>query len=458
MPDQPAFDPEIKAEALTATPDSVGEKTNPVDWGEAPDVTAFYGRTVELATLEKWIVQDRCRLVAITGMGGIGKTALSVKLAQQTQADFEYVVWQSLRHGPPLKETLAKLLKFLSGQEKYLPEAVDEGVVRLIDVLREHRCLLVLDNLETILRSGTLAGQYREGYEGYGELLQRIGETPHQSCLAIATLEKPEAIASHAGEMLPVRTLQLEGLQVAEAGEIFRAKGLSDQDKWPKLVELYRGNPLELKIVATTIQELFSGRVAEFLQRLTLVFGGIRILLEQQFERLSDLEKEILYWLAIKSKPVSFLQLQADVWLPLSPPELLEALESLGRRSLIEKSPTGSQALFTLQPVVMEYVTQELIEEICAEIFAVIKTQKTDRLERLSSHALKTQEQEVKTIQAELILNSIKERLQRILRSERTVEEQLHKVLALLQSESPIEVGYASENIQNLLTKGLSSK
>ena len=261
VPDESAF-ADIKIEPLTAAPDSVGEKTNPIDWGEAPDVTAFYGRTVELATLEKWIVQDRCRLVAITGMGGIGKTALSVKLAQQTQADFEYVVWQSLRHGPPLKETLTKLLKFLSGQEKYLPEAVDEGVVRLIDVLREHRCLLVLDNLETILRSGTLAGQYREGYEGYGELLQRIGETPHQSCLVIATLEKPEAIASHAGEMLPVRTLQLEGLQVAEAGEIFRAKGLSDQDKWPKLVELYRGNPLELKSLR---RQFKNSSVAEWL-------------------------------------------------------------------------------------------------------------------------------------------------------------------------------------------------
>jgi MinD superfamily P-loop ATPase len=35
-------------------------------------------------------------------MGGIGKTALSVKLAKEIQSEFEYVLWKSLRNAPLL--------------------------------------------------------------------------------------------------------------------------------------------------------------------------------------------------------------------------------------------------------------------------------------------------------------------------------------------------------------------
>ncbi|MEM6426110.1 MAG: NB-ARC domain-containing protein, partial [Cyanobacteria bacterium P01_D01_bin.128] len=67
-------------------------------WGEAADVTSFHGREAEQACLENWIVEDRCRLVALLGIGGVGKTALSIKLAKQVQGQFDYVVWRSLRH------------------------------------------------------------------------------------------------------------------------------------------------------------------------------------------------------------------------------------------------------------------------------------------------------------------------------------------------------------------------
>jgi DNA replication protein DnaC len=69
-----------------------------VEWGEAPDVSQFCGRQAQLDTLEQWMMQDRCRLVAIVGMGGIGKTMLVTQLTQQlADADhFQVVVWRSL--------------------------------------------------------------------------------------------------------------------------------------------------------------------------------------------------------------------------------------------------------------------------------------------------------------------------------------------------------------------------
>jgi len=76
------------------------------------DVSIFYGRTQELATLEQWIVQDRYRLVAVLGMGGIGKTAPSVKLAEQIKDKFEYLIWRSLRNSPPVQDLIAELIQF----------------------------------------------------------------------------------------------------------------------------------------------------------------------------------------------------------------------------------------------------------------------------------------------------------------------------------------------------------
>src|ERR671932_1629836 len=137
---------------------------NRTDWGDAPDVSVFYGRQEELATLERWILQNRCRLIGLFGMGGIGKTSLSVKLAKQIHGEFDYIIWRSLRNAPPLQELLADVIQFLViQQETQLPESLDGRILRLLECLRRHRCLLVLDNVETIMQPGDRGGGYQVG-------------------------------------------------------------------------------------------------------------------------------------------------------------------------------------------------------------------------------------------------------------------------------------------------------
>ncbi|WP_088889039.1 NB-ARC domain-containing protein [Leptolyngbya ohadii] len=419
------------------------------DWGEAIDVSAFSGRTGELELLQRWILGEdgaRCRLVLLLGMGGIGKTSLSVKLAEQVQDQFEYVVWRSLRNAPQLTDLLADILKFY-GYENALSLSGEAQFNQLLEHFRNHRCLLVLDNVETILQSGegqlhSLAGEPRPGYENYADLFRRIGEARGQSCLILTSREKPKVLIPLEGDTLPVRSLPLSGVDSTIGQKILTAKGelLGSTADWQELVDRYAGNPLALKIVATTIQELFDGDIAEFLRRGAVIFDDVRALLSQQLDRLSDLEKTTMYWLAIEREPTTLTELYDNITPPILKSDLLEALGSLARRSLIEKQ--GKR--YTQQAVVMEFLTQQLIDRTFTEIAS-------EKFFLFVSHALiKAQTKDyVRESQIRVVLQPICDRLLAMFKSRQDLEHKLNQILLKLREETA--PGYGGGNLINIL-------
>ncbi|MEM8676283.1 MAG: NB-ARC domain-containing protein, partial [Cyanobacteria bacterium P01_G01_bin.67] len=408
-------------------------------------------RSQELNSLKQSILETKCRLVGIFGIGGVGKSSLAIHLAQEIETEFDFIFWRSLRNAPAVESMLIDIIKLVSGQqitELNLSQDLKEIVEQLLNYLRQYRCLLVLDNLETILQTNAVNYELKESdyiqeHQGYGQLIEIFADTHHQSCLLLTGREVPSNFIDRTRNNSLVYSLQLSGLDISEAKKIIHDRGLikeSDRQQ-EKLINYYAGNPLALKIITTSIKDLFCGNLTEFWQAAVGVFGDINDLLNQQWQRLSRLEQDVLYWLAREREAISLNNLESHILSISSIAQLLTLLQSLKRRSFIERTSTG----FTLQPVVMEFVTEKFIENIYQDII-------TQDLNLLISHSLinvQTKEY-IRTTQTKLIIKPLINRLfQRFVTKEK-IQSQFNNILNLLHDLDSTS-GYGAGNLINLL-------
>jgi WD40 repeat protein/transcriptional regulator with XRE-family HTH domain len=416
------------------------------DWGEAPDVIGFVGRAEELATLHRWVLEEHCRLAAVLGMGGIGKTALASRLALDAAPGFEFVYWRSLRDAPRAGEWMAGAISFLSAHHLVPPEGEASRLAVLLELLRERPSLLVLDNFETVLEPGQQQGRYRDGFVGYGELLHAIGERRHQSCLMVTSREAPPELAIIGSGA--VHRLQLGGLGTQEAQVLLADKQLSgSMAAWLDLIAQFGGNGLALKIVGESIRQLFDGDVGAFLDQAgsTSIFGGIRRLLAEQIGRSSPIEQKLLRSLAIEREPLTLAELTADLGARIGRGAILEAVEALRRRSLVERLETAGAVTFTLQSVVLEYVTDRVVEDISDEIAHGAQFLLTEQ------PIVKAQAKDyVRQSQELLIGEPVLQRL-RAEYGDRVAEQWLMALLEGWRDRPPEEQGYGPGSVVNLL-------
>ncbi|MCC6458420.1 MAG: hypothetical protein IT328_25950, partial [Caldilineaceae bacterium] len=455
----------------SATPDSA-TWTMPSPYhpqSYVPEQGRIYGRQYDLDRLTKWLTQERCRLIALLGMGGIGKTTLAAAAVRAVASHFDIVLWRSLINSPPLDEILHDWLEILSGNAlARLPESLDAQFALLLDCLRERRCLLVLDNLESVFQPD-VAGQIRPERQGYAQLIQRVGELQHQSCLLLTSREYEGTLSRLEGNLSTVRSLQLDGLDMAAAESMLHDRGLTKHyrpvsaaigaEKPEKisgmtaLVNRYSGNPLALTLVAETVLDLFGGDIESFLATEAVIFEDIRAVLDWQFGRLPPFEQEILLWLAVEREPISLQALRDNLVPARSAVELITALRGLRRRSLLDQIDTGGISIqaplgetrFALQNVLMEYLTDRLIGIAYQEF-------EQETLLHLHRHALmKAQSSEyVRQSQVRLILHPLAERLQEVMGKEEAIRK-LTRILAGLRMEPSTPKGYGAGNLLNLL-------
>ncbi|MGL5133779.1 MAG: NB-ARC domain-containing protein, partial [Planktothrix sp.] len=242
-----------------------------------------------------------------------------------------------------------------------IPESTEGKISLLIEQLNSSPCLIILDDAEHILQSGC-SGKYIPEYDDYGLFFEVVGESQHQSCLVVISQEKIREISLSAQLSSQVHQFFLEGLNAEEVEELLQEQGLKGTaTHWQELVHDYGGNPLALKLLSLMIIDIFQGEIGDFLKHRTIVIKeGFREILDHQFHRLSDTQKQILSCLAEAGKPLSLKDLQEKLSDFLSLSKILEPLESLLGRSLVEKiqHQPGNEVLFGLQPLIQKYIKQ----------------------------------------------------------------------------------------------------
>ena len=337
-----------------------------IDWGDHQETAGFVHRQAELDKLHQWIVENSLPLITISGIAGIGKSALAAKFTEQSTDHFEQLIWRSLK--PPHKfiDLITELQTALNILPKADNSSIQEKMSALLNYFGQHRCLIILDGLEITHSPTSQLGNEKQHTAELKDFFQSLFLKKHRSTILITSRQPLDipGLQTLGADQSP--TLQLASFSEDSVQELLGLRGdfTGEDNDWKLLTEQYGGNPLALQIVSTNILDYFEGNVTEFISEGQVVFQGLSAFLEQQWAALSSSEQWLMFYLAMRHAPVGFKEIKSDALESSLQRRLTEVLSSLVRRSLILKRNNH----FSLQTAISEYAIFHLVETLAQEI------------------------------------------------------------------------------------------
>lgn len=329
--------------------------SNPCDLSQMPALKFCFGRENELSILAEAILTGQYHLIEITGLTGIGKTTIGVQLVERVKDNFDYIIWRNLSFYSSWKELESDIIKFLNTNNIFELEQ-DNLNYQLINYLQKNKCLVILDQGETLFQEGQISGIYRSGYEDCEQFLYYSTNLEHQSCVIFVSNIIRKSLTQDESSYF----LKLEGLQES-AKEIFRMANLKEDEKWSLLIDQYGGNPLYLKIATQSIKTLFNNQASSFLNY-KIIPDELGDILLKQWKSLSKLEQKVMRVISQEEQDITLENLLQN--LSEHPSSLFKAIQSLLRRNLLEKLEDEHSCAFNTLPIIKQFINELASAEV----------------------------------------------------------------------------------------------
>src|SRR5579864_1010234 len=328
-------------------------------------LTSFIGRGRELAEIRARLAS--CRLLTLTGTGGVGKSRLALEVAAQLLEEYPEGVWwvelAALNDGGAVPRTVAAAFGMHEQPGQPLVEAMQR-------YLQGRKVLLVLDNCEHLLPAcATLAESLllacanlrllatsREALNVAGE---RIWLTPS---LAVEAEDGPSEAAS------------LFTDRAFERNPGFRSAAEVDRARTASICRELDGIPLAIELAAARTNVLSLKQIAERLdERFELLTGGrrtslprhrtLRAMVDWSYELLSEAERVLFRRLAVFAGGWTLAAAESVcAGDDLEVSQVLELLSRLVARSLVVSISRDGGMRYTLLETLRQYAAEKLHE------------------------------------------------------------------------------------------------